>query len=135
MKSNNSSAPSEPAFSIIPRDKEFVERIAGIIPLEAADREALATLIAGHRIMHSSASPSGEMQRQLQLEVTKNLNLHRLVWALVTKLGGTVDIKDSDIPFDWNLDLDPVEEAKALRIVANRCPPPTKPADEQAPQG
>ena len=115
----------QPAFKIIPDDKEFVEKIAALIPLEQADRERLEVLMAGHRQFHASSSPKAETERQLALEASKSLNLHRLLWALITQLGGTATVKDSEIPFDWNLELEPINEAKALRIIANRCPAPT----------
>lgn len=121
-----------PAFKIIPDDRDFVERIGKLIPLESADREALATIIAGHRQMHAASSPAAEVERQLELMVRKNVNLHRLLWALVTKLGGTAEIKDADIPFDWGLELNPIAGAKSLEIKATRCAPPA-PANDKAP--
>lgn len=123
-----------PGFQIIPDDEEFVDRIAQLIPLEAADRESLKTLIAGHRLMHAARSPSGEMERQMQLMLSQVRNLNRVVHNLVTQLGGTATVKDADIPFDWNLELEPMQAAQALRITANRCPPPdVNPAQDTPP--
>jgi hypothetical protein len=124
--------PDQPkSFDIIPDDKEFVERIAGLIPLEHADRESLATLIAGHRIMHRAASPAGELERELVLLNRKYLYAMRCVHNLVTQLGGKATVKDADIPFDWNMEMDPSADAQSITFIANRCPPPT--GNEQAP--
>ena len=114
-------------FTIIPDDKEFVTKIAGLIPLEQIDRERLEVLIAGHRVLHTSASPRMETERQLALELRKSQNIHRIVWALIKRLGGTVAVSDDDIPFDWKLELEPTG-SKTLTIVANRCPAPDAPA-------
>lgn len=116
----------QPAFQIIPDDKEFVERIASIVPLESADREALTTIIAGHRLMHSAKSASADVERQNAMLTMQNLHLNRVIHNLVTQLGGKAEVKDGDIPFDWNLEYHPISEAKTLGIVAGRCPPPSR---------
>ena len=114
----------EPAFRILPTDHEVVAKIAALIPLEQVDRESMTTIIAGHRMIHAATSPKADTERQLAMETMKALQLHRLLWACITKLGGSIELRDSDIPFDWNLEFDPIKDAKALVVTANRCPKP-----------
>lgn len=114
-------------FKILPDDREFVEKIAALIPLEVADRESLTTLIAAHRTMHSAASPQAACERELALAVRKLLAANRVIHNLVSQLGGTAVVKDSDIPFDWSLSLDPSAAAQTLTIVASRCEQPVRP--------
>lgn len=116
------------SFEILPEDKEFVDRIAAIIPLEAADRDALKTLIAGHRMMHRAASPSGEVMRELKMQTLKNMYLNRIIWALVKRYGDQVSetaevtVSDSDTAPNWQLELVPDENAKSLKIQATVAP-------------
>jgi len=117
----------EPAFRILPTDHEVVAKIAALIPLEQVDRESLTTIIAGHRMIHAATSAKADTERQLAMETMKSMQLHRLLWACITKLGGSIELRDSDIPFDWNLELDPIKDANALFVTANRCPRPDVP--------
>lgn len=121
---------NQPDLTILPDDKEFVDRIAGIIPLEASDRDSLITLIAAHRMMHATASPAADHERRLSLEVLKNQHAMRVIHWLVTQLGGSAEVKEDDIPFNWELSLEPVKDARVLKIIAGRAPPPK--ANEQA---
>jgi hypothetical protein len=109
------------AFRILPVDHEVVAKIAALIPLEQVDRESMTTIIAGHRMIHAATSPNAETERLLALDAAKSIQLKRLLWACITKFGGSIELRDSDIPDDWNLEFDPIEDAKALRLVANRC--------------
>jgi len=111
-------------FTVIPADEEFVARIASLIPMEHADKEALTTLIAGHRLMHAATSPAAQLERELSLNVRKLVAVNRVVHNLVFQLGGTATVKDDEIPFDWKLELNPVEAARSLTISALRCEGP-----------
>lgn len=117
---------SDKPFTIIPADKEFVEKIAALIPLECADRESLTTLIAAHRQIHAASSPQAACERELALTVRKLLAANRVVHNLVTQLGGTATVKDSEIPFDWSIELEPCDAAQSLTIIASRCEPPVQ---------
>lgn len=124
MLDNRTPDQKQPGFTILPADKEFVARICQLIPMEHADKEALGTLIAGHREMHSNASPNAQLERALRLTVQKQIAANRVIHNLVTQLGGTATVRDDDIPFDWSLELTPVEEGRTLTIAATRCDPP-----------
>ena len=121
---------SKSAFNIIPADSDFVNRIGELIPLETADREALTTIIAGHRMMHCNASPSAETNRQLQFEVMRGRNLCRIIHNLVSQIGGSATVKDADIPYNFELTLDPVKESNALVITAGLAPLSEMPSNE-----
>lgn len=117
----------KPDIISIPDDHDFVRRIADIIPLESEDKKLLLTMISAHRLLHSSKSPEAEIIEKLKFEVQKSIVLHRIIWACVQKLGGTVIIKDTDIPLNWQLETNPNEETGGLTINTSLAPMPNEP--------
>lgn len=94
------------SFKIIQEDRDYVDKIAQIVPLEQADRESLTTMLAGLRLMHTSKSPLAAHRAELETERQKNALLEKLLWSAVRAQGGEHRAKIDELPSDWHVTVD-----------------------------
>jgi len=107
------------SFKILQEDRDFVEKIAQLIPLEQADRESLTTMLAGLRLMHTSKSPLSAHLTALESARDENVQLRQILWSAVTALGGEHACNLTDLPGAWNLDINKSTGGVAT-VVASR---------------
>lgn len=122
-------------FEVTAEDREAIARFRQKIPVEQCDVEKLELFFASMRIQYATRAPSEELLREAQMLVVKNLHLSRTVWALVDKLGGTVAVNDADVPFDWQLGMDPKPPTLIFTSERAPAPAPKPPAVEQGKEG
>jgi hypothetical protein len=95
------------SFKILQEDRDFVEKIAQLIPLEQADRESLTTMLAGLRLMHTSKSPLAAHLTALESAREENIRLRLLLWSSVRALGGEHTANLKALPANYDLEIKP----------------------------